>query len=140
MTHAEGAAVPSFCQVGEWGEPQVTAALKAFSPPLWLVQETDGWEGRYTHAARQFGTGRVLVKRRPLCNPIPAILTEATLWSPGCPGAPSVDRAGFTLRDEPASASWVLGFTTGSSGALLKHLQPGQLKPRMLVSYLQVTE
>ena len=28
---------------------------------------------------------------------------------PGCPGAHSVDQAGFELRDLPASASWVLG-------------------------------
>lgn len=34
MTHAEGAAVPSFYQASMWGKSQVMADLEAFSPPL----------------------------------------------------------------------------------------------------------
>jgi hypothetical protein len=34
---------------------------------------------------------------------------RVSLWSPGCPGAHSVDQAGLELRDLPVSASWVLG-------------------------------
>jgi hypothetical protein len=34
---------------------------------------------------------------------------RVSLYSPGCPGAHSVDQAGLELRNPPASASGVLG-------------------------------
>jgi hypothetical protein len=34
---------------------------------------------------------------------------QITLCSPGCPGTHSVDQVGLELRDQPASASQVLG-------------------------------
>ena len=34
---------------------------------------------------------------------------RVSLYSPGCPGAHSVDEAGLKLRNPPASASQVLG-------------------------------
>jgi hypothetical protein len=51
---------------------------------------------------------------------------RVSLCSPGCPGAHSVDQAGFKLRDPPASATWVLGlkacaFTPGFHYSILKN-------------------
>ena len=41
------------------------------------------------------------------------------LYSPGCPGAHSVDQAGLELRNPPASASRVLGLQACATNAWL---------------------
>jgi hypothetical protein len=45
---------------------------------------------------------------------------RVSLYSPGCPGAHSVDQAGLKLRNPPASASQVLGLKAHATTAQLK--------------------
>jgi hypothetical protein len=42
---------------------------------------------------------------------------RVSLCSPGCPGTHSVDKVGLELRDQPASASQVLGIKAFANNA-----------------------
>ena len=45
---------------------------------------------------------------------------SVSLYSPGCPGAHSVDQAGLELRNPPTSSSQVLGLKACATTARLK--------------------
>jgi hypothetical protein len=50
-----------------------------------------------------------------------AFRDRVSLYSPGCPGTYSVDKAGLQLRNPPASASRVLGSKACSTTPGLRH-------------------
>jgi hypothetical protein len=45
-----------------------------------------------------------------------------SLYIPGCPGTHFVDQAGLELRNQPASASQVLGLKACATTAQLQHI------------------